>query len=137
MRHLLAALAKWETRWSLKRRERVTGHSSRCVSSRVCSPATTLFHKKGPRHRRKICVNPLWLYSYNIQSSSSKNKDINYIFIYLRVFRWLYSGAICDNAGQSWVIKNDLISNVFFWLLYITKQKCLTCTVLVPSQDPF
>ena len=50
---------------------------------RVCSPAIVLLHKKGPRHRRKICANSRWLYSYYTQSSPSKNKNMNYIlYIY-------------------------------------------------------
>ena len=52
----------------------------------ACSPAIAQLHKKGPSHRRKICVNSFWLYSYDIQSSPSKNKHTNYIFIDLRVF---------------------------------------------------
>ena len=116
-----------ETRWSLKRRERLAGHSNEgrdrlvaqakgrdqlatqtkgetrwslkqtCQLHRVCSPAVTLLHKKGPRHRRNICANSLWLYSYLTQTSLSKNKNINYIFIYLRVFRCLSNGSIYDN----------------------------------------
>ena len=65
---------------------------------RVSSPAVTLLHKKGPRHRRKICANSLWLYSYYTQASPTKNKNTNhvyiYIYIYLRVLRCLSSGAI-------------------------------------------
>ena len=61
---------------------------------RMCSPTVVLLHKKGPRHRRKICVNSLWLYSYYTQSLLSKNKDINYIFIYLQVLCCLLSSAI-------------------------------------------
>ena len=36
---------------------------------RVCSPVVALLHKKGPRHRRKICANSLLVYSYYTQSS--------------------------------------------------------------------
>ena len=50
--------------------------------------------QKSPRHWRKISANTLWLYSYYTQSSPSKNKDINYIFIYLGVLRYLSSDAI-------------------------------------------
>ena len=84
--------------------ERPAGHSSvgrdllvpqaDLLAPRVCSPAVALLHKKGHRHRRKICANTLWLYSSYTQSSPSKNKDINYIFIYLRVFRCSSCGAI-------------------------------------------
>ena len=55
----------------------------------ACSPAVALLHKKGPRHRRKICANSLWLYSYYTQWSPSKNKNINYICIYLQVLHCL------------------------------------------------
>ena len=65
----------------------------------VCSPAVAQLHKKGPRHRRKICTNSLWLYSYYTQSPPLKN--INYIFIYLRVLRWLSRGTIRDRVS-SW-----------------------------------
>ena len=60
----------------------------------VYSPAVALLHKKGPRYRRKICANSLWLYPYYTQSSPSKNKNINYIFIYLQVFHCLSSSSI-------------------------------------------
>ena len=63
----------------------------------VFSPAIAQLHKKGPRNRRKICANSLWLYFYSTQASLSKNKNMNYTFIYLRVFRCLSSGAICNN----------------------------------------
>ena len=62
----------------------------------LCSSAVALLHNKGPRHRRKICANSLWLYYYYTQSSLWKNKNINYIFIYLRVFRCLSSDAKCN-----------------------------------------
>ena len=91
---------KAEIHWSLKRRERSagrssdgekrpTGHSSISVSS----PAVSLLHKMGCRHRRKICAKSPRLYSYYTQSSTSKYKNINYIYIYLRVFRCLTSGS--------------------------------------------
>ena len=60
------------------------------AAPRACSPAAALLNKKGPCHRRKICANSLWLYS------PSKNKNINYIFIYLRVLRCLSNGPIYD-----------------------------------------
>ena len=50
--------------------ERSTGRSSeetRCSLKQTCHmrcPAVALIYTKGPRHRRKICVNSLWLYSY-------------------------------------------------------------------------
>ena len=69
-----------------------------CQLPRVCSPAVTLLYKKGLRHRRKICVNSLWLYSYFTQTSPLKNKNIYYIFTYLRGLRCLSSGTICDTT---------------------------------------
>ena len=78
---------KEEICWSLKQT---------CWLPHVCSPAVALLHTKGPCHRRKICVNSPWLYSYFTQTSLSKNKSINYIFIYLWVLRCLSSGTICD-----------------------------------------
>ena len=98
---------KAKTRWPLKRRERSAGHSSeggrpaghssKHVSSSVCVLRPShFFTKKGPRHRRKILANSFWPYSYFIQASPSQNKNIDYIFIYLRVFHCLSSGSICD-----------------------------------------
>ena len=69
----------------------------------VCSPAVALLHKKSLRQRKKICANSLWLHSNYTKSLPSKNKNINYIFIYVRVFRCLSSGAIYDTSF-SWVI---------------------------------
>ena len=76
---------KAETHWSLKQ-------TCQLLVS-VLRPLH-YFTKRVPR--RKICANSLWLYSYNTQSSPTKNKNINYIFIYLRVLRCLCSGSICD-----------------------------------------
>ena len=74
-----------ETCWSLKQ----TCQLPMCVLQ-----PSHYFTKRVPRHRRKICANSLWLYSYYTQSLLSKNKNINYIFIYLRVLRCLSSGMI-------------------------------------------
>ena len=68
---------------------------------RMCSPAIAQLHKKGPHHRRNICVNSLWLYSYFTQTSPSKNKDINYILKYLRVLLCLSSGTVCERETIS------------------------------------
>ena len=96
---------------------------------RVCSPTVAQLHKKGSRHRRKICAEYFWLYSYYIQSSPSNNKNINYIFTFLRVFRCLSSGPICDNCSCntskiSWTIyllySHQLrlfFLHKYFWLL--------------------
>ena len=84
-RDRLVFQAKGETCWSLKQ----TCH--------VCSPAVALIHTKGPRYRRKICVNSLSDYIPTSHTSPSKNKSINHIFIYLWVLRSLSSGAIGNN----------------------------------------
>ena len=62
----------------------------------MCTPVVALLHKKGSCYRRKICANSLWLYSYFAKTSPSKNKNMNYIFIYLRLLRCLSSWAKCD-----------------------------------------
>ena len=49
---------------------------------------------------QKKWVKSFWVYSYCTQSSPSKNKNINYIFIYLRFFGCLSSGAICDSSNE-------------------------------------
>ena len=106
----LVAQAKGETCRSLKQ------------TFRVYSPAVTLLHEKGPRHRRKICANPLWLYSNDMQSSPSKNKNINHISIYLRVFRCMSSGVICSkNTRISWIVRYVTKILQIFWttLIYI------------------
>ena len=67
---------------------------------RVCSPAVELLHKKGPRHGRKICASFLWLDSYYTQSSLTKDKNINYILINLRVLHCLSNGSIYDSTSN-------------------------------------
>ena len=90
----------------------------------VCSQAVALLHKKGPCHRRKICANSLWLYSYYTQSLPSKNKNMNYIFIHLRVFRCLSSSAIWDTFIKRFllifglmveVFKREFLDLIFWW----------------------
>ena len=69
-------------RWSLKRREGPADHSSQPVGFSVCVLRSSFyFTQKGPHHRRKISANSL----YFTQTSLSKNKNINHIFIYERV----------------------------------------------------
>ena len=85
-----------EVCWSHKRRERPTGHSSRPVSSSCVFSDRRTTSQKGPRSRRKICANSLWQYPYYTQSSPSKNENVNYIFVYLQVFRCLSCGSIYD-----------------------------------------
>ena len=83
----LVSQAKGETRWSLK----PTCQLLVCVLQ-----PSHYFTKRVPHHRRKIYADSLWLYSYYTQSFPSKNKNIDYIFIYLWVFRYLSSGQIYD-----------------------------------------
>ena len=98
--------------WSLKRRRDPLVTQADLSGPRVRSPAVALFHKKGLRHRRKICANSSWLYSYDIQSSPSKSKNINYMFIYLGVHHCLSSGAICDSINiMSFRYHDGIISN--------------------------
>ena len=77
----------------------------------VCSPAVALLHKNGPRHRRKIWANNLWLYSYFTQMSPSKNKNINYIFISLRVF------FVCPAVQNPYIllVTSKIISSLFLY----------------------
>ena len=71
---------------------------------RVCFPAVAQLHKKDPCHRRKICVNSLWLCSFYTQSSLLKNKSINYVFIYLGVLRCLSCGLKCNTINITWSV---------------------------------
>ena len=86
---------------------------------RVCPPTVALLHNRGPRHRRKICANSLTgCIPTFTQSSPSKNKNMNYIFIYLRALRCLSSSAICDENG-------------------VSKQYSIFPTVLAPFPRPW
>ena len=93
-----------EVRWSLKWGRDLLVTQADLSALRVCSPVVALLHKMGPRHRRKICANSLWIYFYDIQSLPSKNKNINYMVIYLRVFSCLSSGAIWDRLNYWYYI---------------------------------
>ena len=64
-------------------------------TSRVCSPAIGLLQKKAPHHRRKICVDTLWLYSYFTQTSPSNNINVNYIFVYRHMWHVCTCACIC------------------------------------------
>ena len=85
-------------------RQRSAGYSSKgrdplvtqadLLAPRVCSWVIAQLHKKSPYHRRKISANSLWLYSYYTQLLPLENKNINYIFIYLRVLHCLSSDFI-------------------------------------------
>ena len=79
-----------EVCWSLKRRERPAGHSSRpVISSCVFSGRRTTSQKGSPRYVRTLsnCIPTL-------HASPSKNKNIDYMVIYLRVLRCLSCGSI-------------------------------------------
>ena len=65
----------------------------------VCSPVVALLHKMCPFHRRQICANSLWLYFYFTHTLPSKNKNINYIFMYLRILRCLSCSSIYNKAN--------------------------------------
>ena len=79
----------------------------------VCSPAVALLPPKGPRHRRKTCTNSLWMYSYCIYSSPSKNKNINYIFfIYLWVLRCLSGTTFPFWINTLGKVKNPFIPEI-------------------------
>ena len=88
----------------------------------VCTPAVALLHKKGLRHRRKKCENSLWLYPNCTQSSLSKNKNIDYIFIHLRVLLCLSRGPKCDN--YHWLLFDVLSNERFLSLHYLNGGSC-------------
>ena len=100
---------KAETHWSLKQT---------CQLLRVYFPVVALLIKKGRRHRRKIYMNSRWLYSYFTQTSPSKNKDINYIFIYLGVFRCFSSGSIYD-PNYNYEVHTITFQTFFVWAFKI------------------
>ena len=66
---------KAEIQWSLKWREETCGSLKQ--TCHVCS----LIHTKGPRHRRKICLNSLWLYSYFTHVAVEEWKYKLYVYI--------------------------------------------------------
>ena len=108
-----------ETYWSLKQT---------CVFSGC---RNTL--QKGPHHRRKVCANSLWLYSYYTQSSPLKNKNIDYIFIYLRVLRCLSSGSIYNRTPNN--SKPSQLGSRIRWLNLCRGVESLTeCPVLTLNQ---
>ena len=104
-----------------------TGNSRRPVSSPCVFLAVALHHKKAPCHKRKICANSLWQYSYYTQSSPSKNKNMNHSVIYLRVFRCLFSGAICNrnrNFGIILHVSSFMLSRFFFIIHFVCVCVC-------------
>ena len=72
----------------------------------MCFPAVALRHTKGPHHRRCICINYLSLHSYFIQTLPSKNRNINYIFIYLRSLRCLSTAVQYTTKVTTRIFKN-------------------------------
>ena len=122
---------KDETCWPLKQRGRSTGHSSKSVSSPPC-----MFYgchttsQKGSSPQMKICANSLWLYSYFTQTSPSKNKNINYIFIYLQVFPCLSSGAICDRIFIYFFFHNLYLAIGFLTWISLPVSKLSTLALL-------
>ena len=75
-------------------RQRSAGRSSRPVlSSCVFSGRHTTSQKVSPPQKKHMCE--LSLYSYYTQSSLSKNKNINYILIYLLLLHCLSAVRIC------------------------------------------
>ena len=87
---------KAEIRWSLKRKERLSGHSSRPVSFLCVFSGHRTTSQKGSSTQKKDMCELSWLYSYYIESSMSKNKkNKNFIFLCQGVFCCLSCGAIC------------------------------------------
>ena len=80
---------KAEIRWSL---------SSTCVFS----GRRTTSQKVSPLQKKDMCELSLTA-SYNTQSSPSKNKKVNYIFIYLQVWRRFSSGSIYYNITHTYM----------------------------------
>ena len=96
---------KAEIRWSLKRRGRSAGLSSegrdplvtqadRSAPPCVFSGRRNTSQKESLPQKKDMWELSLWLYFYYTLLLSSKNKNISYIFKYLRVLRCLSSGAI-------------------------------------------
>ena len=113
---------KAETRWLLKQT---------CQLPRVCFPAVALLHKKSPRRRKKICAKSFRLYSYFTQTSPSNNKNINYIFMYLRVFRCLSNSLIYNTTADfisqfsiAFVMKLMTLWDILFIFRHSVIQVC-------------
>ena len=106
-------------RWSLKRRERSSGHPSKHVMS-VLRPSL-LYTQMVPATAEKY----VRTFSDSIptsHTSPSKNKNINYMFIYLRVHHCLSDGAICDTSGIG-SQKMEIFWNLCFNLIIPIKKK--------------
>ena len=107
--------SEWERSAGLSREGRDPLVTQADLSApRVYSPAAAQLHKNGPRQRRKICANSLWLYSNDIQASPSKNKNINIIFIYLRVFRCLSCGQYTTSCSCRKLACFKILQNLWF-----------------------
>ena len=106
--------------WSLKRRVRPAGHSNRLVSSPcVFSGRWTTSQKGSPPQKKDTCELSLTAF-YNTQSTSSKNKNINDIFIYLRV---LFVVCQAVQYATPRLIVTRLYSWRLFWMV-CWQQRC-------------
>ena len=86
-------------------RQRPAGHSSRSVSFPVCVLRPSHYFTKRVLASEERCVR---LYSDFTRTPPSKNKNINYIFIYLRDHRCWYSGSICNSRKNNCLAKMEL-----------------------------
>ena len=82
---------------------------------RVFLGRRTTLQEGSPPQKKDMC-------ELSLTSSPSKNKNINYIFIYLRVFRCLSSGMICDKisgcsklAQMEYNTMHDWLGKVIYW----------------------
>ena len=83
---------EWSTGLSSEGRDTCGSLKQTC---HACSPTVALILTKGPSHRRNICANSDCISTSH--TSPPKNKNINYLFKYLRVVRNFSSGSICDS----------------------------------------
>ena len=97
-----------EVRWSLKRGGTPAGHSSRPVtSSRVFSGRCTTSQKGSPPQKKDMCELSLSDCIPTAHTLPSKNTNMNYMVIYLRV------------PHHSFFSKMELLTLIYyFWLNY-------------------
>ena len=100
------------THWPLKRRAWSTGHSSKPVGFLVCVLWPLHYFTKSVPTTEERYVQTLGMYSYCTQTLPSKNENINYIFIYLRVFRCLSSSATYDTIYKIVIL---ILFIFYFW----------------------
>ena len=94
--------------------ERSTGLSSEvgdplATQANLSAPAPVYVLQ--PLQKIYMCELSLLLHSYFIQTTPSKNKNMNYIFIYLRFLRYLSSCSICDNIKKNVEYVSDVDTN--------------------------